>query len=408
MHHSRRLPPARSILALGLAASAAAPGSPASPGSGPAPDPRAIYDGHLLPDAEAAAFRHPERWFPSATVHRAERVRSLPAAAHGLPALHFSSNGRQVDLADYLAFNRVAALLVLKDGAVVAEDYELGQRPGDHWVSFSVAKSVSSTLVGIALAEGHIKSLDDPLSRYLPALAEGGYADVTVRNVLQMASGVAWSETYTDPGSDRRKVLDLQLKAQPGEILKYMAALRKAGPPGSRFNYSTGETFVIGALLEAATGRSLADYASATLWRYAGMEGDASWWVEAAGGTGAAGSGLGMSLRDFGRFGQYVLEDGRVGGRPTVPDGWFAAATQPQAVGGRPIDYGYLWWPVPAGDPMHRGAFEADGIFGQHVYINPAERLVIVVLSARPKPTGADVVDDHDFYAAVARALKAP
>ena len=229
-----------------------------------------------------------------------------------------------------------------------------------------------------------------------------------MRNVLQMASGVAWDEAYTDPHSDRRAVLDLQLKARPGEILKYMANLKKAGPPGSRFNYSTGETFVIGALLEAATGRSLADYASATLWRHAGMEGDASWWVEAVGGTGAAGSGLGMSLRDFGRFGLYVLDQGVVNGRPTVPEGWFAAATRPQPVGGRPIDYGYLWWPIPAGDAIHRGAFEADGIFGQHLYINPDERLVIVVLSARPKPTGADVIEDHDFYAAVARALQGP
>lgn len=399
------LPRALPLLLLALVAGSAVAG-PAPAAGGPAPDPRAIYDGRLLPDAQVAAFRHSERWFPSATVRRADRARALPAATRGLPPLSFASHGRPADLADYLALNRVAGLLVLKDGAVVAEDYELGQQPADRWVSFSVAKSVSSTLVGIALAEGHIKSLDDPLSRYLPALAEGGYAGVTVRNVLQMASGVAWDETYTDPHSDRRAVLDLQLRSKPGEILKYMAGLRKAGPPGSRFNYSTGETFVIGALLEAATGRPLADYAAATLWRYAGMEADASWWVEAPGGTGAAGSGLGMTLRDFGRFGLYVLEGGLVDGRPTVPEGWFAAATRPQPVGGKTIDYGYLWWPVPAGDPIHRGAFEADGIFGQHIYINPAEKLVIVVLSARPKPTGADVIDDHDFYAAVARALR--
>ena len=120
----------------------------------------------------------------------------------------------------------------------------------------------------------------------------------------------------------------------------------------------------------------------------------------------AGGSGLGVTLRDFGRFGLYVLDEGRVNGHSLLPDGWFAEATRPHRIGATMVDYGYLWWPVPGGDPIHQGAFAAQGIFGQRVYVNPREKLVVVILSARPKPSADDVIDDDDFLAAVARALQ--
>ena len=369
-------------------------------------DPRVVYDGALHPDALVDAFKHSDTLFSSRLVRHGPNARVLPQAAKPLGALRFVSNGRSYDLPDYLALNRIAGLLVLKDGRIALEDYELGLRPQDRWASFSVAKSVSSTLVGIALAQGYIRSLDDPLTRYLPAIGGAGYEGVTIRNVLQMASGVAWDETYTDPKSNRRQLLDLQLAAKPGQIIKYMAGLHKAGPPGTIWNYSTGETFVIGALIEAATHRPLAQYLSETIWTQAGMESDATWWVETPGGLGAGGSGLGVTLRDFGRFGLYVLDEGRVNGHSLLPDGWFAEATRPHRIGATMVDYGYLWWPVPGGDPIHQGAFAAQGIFGQRVYVNPREKLVVVILSARPKPSADDVIDDDDFLAAVARALQ--
>jgi CubicO group peptidase (beta-lactamase class C family) len=137
------------------------------------------------------------------------------------------------------------------------------------------------------------------------------------------------------------------------------------------------------------------------------MEQDATWWVEAPGGMGLAGSGLGATLRDYGRFGLLVQQDGVIDGQRVVPAGWFQQAGSPQVIGGKSVDYGYLWWPVPAGDPIHRGAFQAIGIFGQHLYINPHQKLVIVVLSARPKPDAAfSPVDDLSFFAAVAKSLQ--
>jgi CubicO group peptidase (beta-lactamase class C family) len=361
----------------------------------------------MLPGVEVVTFEHSDTLFPVLRVLRKGPVSPLPRTTAQLKNVHFQSRGTAYDLFDYMANNRVAGLLVLKDGAVAFEDYELGAGPETRWISFSMAKSVTSTLVGAALQQGLVASLDDPLTRYLPQLKAGAYDDVSVRNVMQMASGVKWNETYTDPHSDRRKLLDIHLEQKPGGILAYMNSLGKAGAPGSIWNYSTGETFMVGALLEAATRKPLATYLSETLWSRLGMEQHATWWVESPGGMGFAGSGLGATLRDYGRFGLLVQRDGVIDGQRIVPAGWFQQAGSAQVIGGKSVDYGYLWWPLPAGDPIHQGAFRASGIFGQHIYINQREKLVIVVLSARPKPDSAlSVVEDLPFFSAMARALQ--
>jgi CubicO group peptidase (beta-lactamase class C family) len=368
---------------------------------------RQVFDGAMLPGIQVVTFEHSDTLFPVNRVSRGQAVRPLLPAATRLKNVRFQSRGAEYDLFDYLADNRVAGLLILKDGKVVLEDYELGAGPDSRWISFSMAKSVSSILVGAALKQGLISSVDDPLTRYLPQLKGGAYEGVSIRNILQMASGVKWDETYTDPRSDRRKLLDIQLQEKPGAILEYMNARQRVGPPGSVFNYSTGESFVVGALLEAATHKTLATYLSETLWSRLGMEQDATWWVESPGGMGLAGSGLGATLRDYGRLGLLVQQDGFIDGKQIVPAGWFEEGGKPHTIGGNPVDYGYLWWPIPAGDPVHRGAFQARGIFGQHMYINPKEKVVIVVLSARPKPDAAlSPLEDVPFFAAVAKALQ--
>jgi CubicO group peptidase (beta-lactamase class C family) len=372
---------------------------------------RQVFDGRMLPDVEVRTFSHSDTLFPVNSVPRGGNVRELAQASDAmklkLKNLRFQSDGEELDLYDYLADDRVAGLLILKDGKVVMEDYELGTAPDTRWISFSMAKSISSTLVGAALKQGLIASIDDPVTKYVPGLKGGVYDAVSVRNLLQMASGVKWDETYTDPRSDRRKLLDLQLEGRPGSIVAYMKALPRVGAPGTIWNYSTGESFLVGALLEGATHKPLATYLSETLWSRLGMEQDATWWLESAGGMGLAGSGLGATLRDYGRFGQFVLEDGAVNGERVVPEGWFQEAGKAHSIGGKLVDYGYLWWPLPAGDPVNRGAFQARGIFGQQLYINPAEKLVIVVLSARPKPDSARApIADPAFFAAVARSLR--
>ncbi len=369
-------------------------------------DIRQVLDGRMRPDTEVRTFEHSERLYPSATVARGKSVREIPVAAKQLHDVHFDSNGRHYDLFDYLAQNRVAGLLVLKDGKIVLEDYELGFDARWRWASFSMAKSVSSTLIGIALQQGLISSLDDTVGKYVPALRGSAYESVSLRNVMRMASGVRWDETYTDPNSDCRKLTDAQLHHVAGASMAYMATLKAAAPQGSVWNYNSGEANIAGAVLEGATHTPLAAFLSETLWSPLGMENDATWWTESPGGMGLSGVGLGATLRDYGRFGLFVQDDGVVDGKRLVPEGWFQAAGSRQSIGGRAVDYGLLWWPVPAGDAIQAGAFEAEGIFGQRLYINRSERLVIVVLSARPKPVSISGVSDNDFFAAVAQALR--
>src|SRR5579859_351510 len=368
--------------------------------------PRQVFDGAMTPDLEVKTFTRSDELFPARIVEKGNTVRPLPAARAPLKNVKFEAGGKKYDLFDYLALNRVAGLLILKNGEVVLEDYELRAGPATHWPSFSMAKSASSTLIGAALQDGLITSLNDPVTKYVPALKGGVYEGVSVRNVIQMASGVKWDETYTDPKSDRRKLLEIQLKQKPGSILAFMASLPKGGAPGTIWNYNTGETFVVGAVLEGATHKPLAQYLSEKIWKPWGMEYDAKWQLESPNGAGFAGGGLSATLRDFGRMGLLVLADGVIEGKRLVPPGWFEEAGSGKEVGGKHVDYGYLWWPVPKGDPVHEGAFEAVGIFGQHMYINRKEKLVAVVLSARPKPTGATEVDDDAFFGAVVKALR--
>src|SRR6516225_5582286 len=369
---------------------------------------RQVYDGTMRPDVEVKTFEHSDALFPVRVVEQGSVARKLPRAMAPLKNAAFETGGKRYDLFDYLALNRVAGLLILKNGEVVLEDYELGTGPETHWPSYSMAKSVSSTLIGAALFDGSIASLDDPVTKYVPVLKGGAYEGVSVRNVIQMASGVQWNETYTDPNSDRRRLLEIQLQEKPGTILPFMNALSRAGAPGTIWNYNTGETFVVGAVLEGATHKALAEYLSEKIWKPWGMEFEAQWQLESPKGMGWAGGGLAATLRDFGRIGLLVQADGVIDGKRTVPEGWFDDAGSAKEIGAKTVEYGYLWWTFPKGDDVHDGAFEARGIFGQHLYINRKEKVVIAVLSARPKPTGSTVVEDPVFFGAVVKALRLP
>lgn len=396
------------LLCAALAAPALGSGAPTATPPEPIAAVREVYDGTLTPDLAVSTFRHIDRLFPSSRIAPSTHPRVLAAAPKALGSLHFRSRGRAWDDYDYLAVNRVAGLLVLKDGRVARELYQYGNTPKTRWMSMSIAKSITSTLIGVALKEGRIASLEDPITRYITSLHGSAYDDVSVRQLLTMTSGVRWNEAYTDPTSDRRHLLEAQLAQTPGAALKLMASLPRATPPGSRLNYSTGDTIVAGELVHRATGRLLSDYLSERIWKPAGMESEATWWLTAPGGPEVAGSGFSATLRDYARFGQYVLENGAIDGRETLPDGWVRDAGAPTTLtDGSRVDYGYFWWPVPAttDSPDPQGAFYASGIFGQSLYINPRERVVIVVWSAQSKPEGMDIVDDADFFAAVVHAL---
>ena len=194
--------------------------------------------------------------------------------------------------------------------------------------------------------------------------------------------------------------LEAQISQQPDSILDLMASLDRAAPPGERWNYSTGETQVVGALVAAATGKNVADYLSEKIWQPFGMESDATWWLASPDGLEIGGSGLSATLRDYARFGMFMLNEGRIFGEETLPDGWVADATSAKIIGGEPVEYGYMWW------PLDMGAYSAIGIFGQFVYVHPESRTVVAMWGAQPKPVGRDVIDEYEFFNAIVRELQ--
>lgn len=318
------------------------------------------------------AFRQMETISPHAPVARGETpVRALPP---GDPI--------SVDASAYMETENVAGVLVIQDGRIRLERYGLGLGERDHWVSFSMTKSLTSTLVGTALKSGAIGSLEDPVTRYLPALTGGGYDGVNVRQLLTMTSGVRWNEDYFNPNSDVARFL--QEPARPGEdpVVTYMGRLPRATEPGTRWNYSTGETNLVGSLVAAAEGKPLAQLLSERIWSRAGMEADAFWALD-QGGREMGGCCVSATLRDWGRIGLLALEDGQAGGERIVPADWFAQAVVKQAETGEPNEgYGFLWW------TQDDGVFGAYGIFGQAVRVDPERRLVIVLLSSWPRAIG--------------------
>ena len=218
-----------------------------------------------------------------------------------------------------------------------------------------------------------------------------------------------WNETYVDPASDRRKLLELQIASNtPGAIFDHMKSLSKASEPGTVFNYNTGETILIGEIVRAATKMHLADYLSQKVWSPLGMQSDASWWLDSPNGHEIGGAGVLATLRDFGRFGQFILNGAQIDGKKIVPDWWLADATSAKPLVGvnSPNGYGYQWWTVKAeAGGVHEGVFMGRGIYGQYLYMNPRNNVVIVGLGARPKPTGKNAIDDLDFLAAVVQKL---
>jgi len=307
------------------------------------------------------------------------------------------------DVDAYMKDQRTAALVIVHDGKVRFEKYGLDFLPGKRWTSFSVAKSITSTLVGAAIRDGYIKSIDDKVSDYISDLKGSVYDDVTIRQLLTMTSGVQWNEDYGDPKSD--VALFSAHKADPGVdvTVSYMRRLKREAPPGTKWVYKTGETNLIGVLISSATGKNLSDYLSEKIWRPFGMEQDASWLL---GSTGHEISGccIQASTLDFARFGLFMLGGGIVNGKPVLPDGWITEATRKQVDTTRPgYGYGYQWW------TWDDGAYMARGIFGQGIFIDPRRKLVIASNSNWPQATdrqGGDQDENRSiFYKQVQLAI---
>lgn len=277
-----------------------------------------------------------------------------------------------LDVDAYMAGQRSAALLVLHKGRLRLERYGLGFDAGGRWTSFSVAKSFTSILVGAALRDGHIRSMDDKVSDYIPEMKGSAYDAVSLRQLLTMTSGVRWNEDYADPQSDVARFNNHLPEPGVDALASYLRRLPREAPAGTRWNYSTGETNLVGVLLRRATGKPLAQYLQEKIWQPAGMERPATWLLSKTG-VEISGCCVQASPRDFARFGQLILEGARIGGQGIVPEGWLGEATTTRIGIGQPgKGYGYQWW------TFDDGSFTARGIFGQGIFIDPKRELVIV------------------------------
>ncbi len=315
----------------------------------------------------AANFRRMETLFPGTNAAASHHPRTLPKGT-ALPV-------DEAQLAAFMKAQQVAGIMLIQDGKVRLERYGLGMTSSDRWTSFSVAKSFTSTLVGAAIRDGKIGALTDPVTGYIPELLGSGYDGVTVEQILTMTSGVAWNEDYTDPKSDVVKLFSDPVPAGIDPTVAYMRKLKREYAPGTKWEYKTGETNLIGVLVRRATGERLSDYAKRKIVDPAWLAGDLFWQIDTGSGN-TGGCCLSLRLADYARMGLFAME----GGQGQVPDGWFAAAGRSQTDIGRPgYGYGYQWWTYPG------GAYGAQGIFGQAITIMPDKRIVIAMVANWPQ-----------------------
>jgi CubicO group peptidase (beta-lactamase class C family) len=343
------------------------------------------------PEQQAWGYRNMEKIAPVRVFKRGATVHPLPLAAQIDPS--FTAGDKTYNTDGYMHDFRASGVLVIKNCKIVLERYGLGRTAKDRWTSFSVAKSLTSTLIGAAVKDGKIKSLDDAVTLYIPELKGSAYEGVTVRQLVTMTSGVKWNESYTDPNSDVAKVGLSILEPGVNPVVSYMRRLPREAAPGTKFVYKTGETDLAGILLSNAVAKPLAQYLSEKIWQPYGMEQDGIW-VEDVAGHERGGCCVSMTLRDYGRVGQFMLDHGIANGHAVVPDGWTEDATA-RHVADPP--YGYFWWIIP-------GGYEAEGIFGQTLSVFPEENLIVVINSAWPAAWSEDINAIRMKYLAALRA----
>jgi CubicO group peptidase (beta-lactamase class C family) len=375
-------------------------------------DPVILMRQHMLDaDINAFSFRAMDKFFETRIVAHGGKAWTLPVAKDWNPP-SLDWGGERLSYEDWARRTYTNAVLVIHDGKIVFEDYRNRTTAQDRFISFSMAKSIVSLLIGIAHAEGRIASLDDMASAYVRELRGGGYDSVSIRQILQMRSGIDYVERY-DFGATPSLAARIHSDAIVANRVRFADAARTIGrsaTPGSRFNYATLDTAVLGWVLERATGEPLAAYMSEKLWRPAGMEADGFWIADGPPGIGRELSGMGFNarLRDYGRLGQLMLQDGIVDRRRILPAGWMREATtmlpfDQSATFDFGRGYGFQFWQVD-GEP---GAYAAVGLAGQFIYVHPASKTVIVKLSHFPTPEPPGISNESvAWFAAAARSFR--
>ncbi|MCP4616423.1 MAG: serine hydrolase [Bradyrhizobium sp.] len=324
------------------------------------------------------SFSHLDEILPYNTLQKSATPLALPKAA-GADKIGYRFEGQEYSLDDFLAHQRVTGFLLIKDGEVIAERYQYDRREQNRFVSHSMAKSIVSIAVGMALAENKIASLDDTVGKYVPELAGHAYGETTIRNLLRMASGVKFSEEYNGADDLTRFV---RTRVSQGSIAALQAFDVRDSEQGARFHYASSETVALTVLLRAVTGMTLSEYLTPRLWQAMGAESDATW-VKSTDGTESGYGNFNATLRDYGRLGILLANDGAAGGKQIIPKDYLLEATdwhrQPEAF--RPdratpfFGYGYQFWLFPS----EKRRFALLGVHGQSIFVDPGLKLVMVV-----------------------------
>ena len=320
----------------------------------------------LSSEMREVAFGAIDQLLPTRTITASTAPRPLLDAPLPLGELVYQVDQTEQTIDQLLDDHRVRGFLVLQGNRILLEHYAQGHGPDTRWISFSVTKSVTSMLIGAAIRDGFIDSVDDSVTRYLPRFIGTAYENVTVGQVLQMASGIKWNEDYDDPESDVAKAGG----ANGLTLLNYLSGLERSASPGGRFNYNTAETNLAGEILRAAIGNNATTYLERTIWHPFGMADDANWLLGEPYGGELGGCCISATLRDYGRLGLFAKSQYLGTESQRINHAFMKESTEPS----KGYDgYGYLWW-LWGGD-----VFSAIGIFGQHIYINPALDLVVAI-----------------------------
>lgn len=302
---------------------------------------------------------------------------------HQLPET-FNYNGKPYNVKEYMEYSQTTGMTIIHKDTIIYESYFNGMEESTTHISWSMAKSFVSAMLGIALNDGLIESLDDPITKYLPQLKDCGYNEVPIRAILQMSSGVGFNEDYRDFNSDINRFG--RYMALGTSFEKFAMTLKNERPPGTYNHYVSIDTQVLGMLLKKVTQKPLSIYLKEKIWDPMGMEYDAQWLVDDTGMEMALG-GLNVTLRDYAKFGLLYLHEGNWFGNQIVPQDWVRQSINTDAPHLRPGDnpkssnrfgYGFQWW-TPE---VQEGDYFAAGIYNQYIYIFPAKDLVVVKTSA--------------------------
>ena len=338
------------------------------------------------PDINTLTFHNIDEIFETRKVSTAGPVWDLPQQLVPL-SFSYEFEGKVIAAADFAERTYTNALLIMKDGKIVFERYLNQTNEDTHFLSMSTAKSITSILIGMAIAEGAIHSVNDRIVKYIPELKGSGYADVTIRQALMMRSGCNWQERY-----DFDKVTPMS-ELHHGAIVEnrirfISPALTSESihPPGKVFNYSTVETGVLGWILERAVGTPFEDFMAERWWQRAGMQSYAFWIADGKPGVGRVVNGMGFNavLRDYAGIGLMMLNNGKANGQQLLPSSWVRESTIPDeseepVAPGVPFGYQYQWWTFTDSD-----SYIAIGLQGQYIYVDPATKTVVVKLSFFP------------------------